>query len=67
MPPAVKQHINKLKQQGAHVMYGIDATEMSHVAKPENLKTQLGLKAIRRKNAGGYHYFMANLTPSDIM
>ena len=30
------------------------------------MKTKLGLKAIRRKNANGYHYFIANLTPQDI-
>ena len=66
MPEAVKQHIDRLKQQGAHIMYGIDAAEMGRVAKPETMKTKLGLKAIRRKNANGYHYFMANLTPNDI-
>ena len=47
-------------------MYGIDEKEMARVAKPEPMKTQLGLKAIRRKNANGYHYFIANLTPDDI-
>ena len=66
MPEAVKQHIEALKRQGAHIMYGIDAAEMARAAKPEQMKTQLGLKAIRRRNANGYHYFMANLTPQDI-
>ena len=66
MPDDVKQHIEALKQQGAHIMYGIDAQQMAQAAKPEPMKTQLGLKAIRRKNANGYHYFIANLTPSDI-
>ena len=66
MPEAVKQHIETLKRQGAHIMYGIDAAEMARAAKPEQMKTQLGLKAIRRRNANGYHYFMANLTPQDI-
>ena len=66
MPEAVKQHIETLKRQGAHIMYGIDATEMARAAKPEPMKTKLGLKAIRRKNANGYHYFIANLTPQDI-
>ncbi|MBR6320952.1 MAG: glycosyl hydrolase family 2 [Prevotella sp.] len=66
MPQNVKEHIDRLKAQGAHIMYGIDKTEMAKAAKPEPLKTQLGLKAIRRKNANGYHYFMANLTPQDI-
>ncbi len=66
MPEAVKQHIAELKAQGAHVMYGVDAAEMAHAAKPEAMKTRLGLKAIRRSNANGYHYFIANLTPNDI-
>ena len=66
MPDNVRQHIAQLQQQGAHIMYGIDPTEMARVAKSEPMKTQLGLKAIRRKNANGYHYFIANLTPNDI-
>jgi hypothetical protein len=66
MPDAVKKHIDRLKAQGAHIMYGIEGKEMEKAAKPETMKTQLGLKAIRRKNANGYHYFMANLTPRDI-
>ena len=66
MPKKVKRHIDELKAQGAPIMYGIDADEMARVAKPEPMKTQYGLKAIRRKNANGYHYFIANLTPNDI-
>ena len=67
LPQAVLQHIDQLKAQGAHIMYGIDEKQMAKAAKPEMMKTQLGLKAIRRKNANGYHYFMANLTPNDIV
>ncbi len=66
MPEAVRQHIDQLKAQGAHIMYGIDGKEMAKAARPETMKTQLGLKAIRRKNVNGYHYFIANLTPEDI-
>ena len=66
MPENVKQHIEALKSQGAHIMYGIDTQQMAQAAKPEPMKTQLGLKAIRRKNANGYHYFIVNLTPNDI-
>ena len=66
MPESVKKHIAKLQAQGAHIMYGIDAAAMAKVAKPEVMKTGLQLKAIRRKNANGYHYFIANLTPGDI-
>ena len=63
MPENVKKHIDALKAQGAPILYGINEKEMSQVAKAEAMKTQLGLKAIRRKNANGYHYFIANLTP----
>ena len=66
MPEAVKQHIDQLKQQGAHIFYNVDAAALKTAAKPEPIKTDCGLKAIRRKNDTGYHYFMANLTPDDI-
>ena len=66
MPETVKAHIAELKAQGAHVMYGIDKQEMARAAKPEPMKMQYGLKAIRRKNPTGYHYFIANLTPKDL-
>ena len=66
MPQEVKAHIEALKAQGAHILYNIDARELNKAAKPEPMKAVLGLKAIRRKNATGYHYFIANLSPDDI-
>ena len=66
MPQEVKAHIEALKAQGAHILYNIDARELNKAAKPEPMKAALGLKAIRRKNATGYHYFIANLSPDDI-
>ena len=66
MPEAVKQHIAQLKAQGAHIFYNTDANALKNAASPEQIKTECGLKAIRRKNDTGYHYFMANLTPADI-
>jgi hypothetical protein len=66
MPASVKAHIDALKAQGAAIIYGTDTQAMNRVARPEVMKTQHGLKAIRRKNATGYHYFIANLTPHDI-
>jgi len=66
MPAGVKAHINALKAQGAAIIYGTDTQAMNSVARPETMKTQHGLKAIRRKNDSGYHYFIANLTPQDI-
>jgi len=66
MPQALKEHLEALKAQGAHIIYGINDTEMKKAAKPENMRTKLGLRAIRRSNATGHHYFIANLTPNDV-
>ena len=66
MPKAVKQHIEKLKTQGAVIIYGADVAAMNNAAKPEQMRTDCGLKTIRRRNANGYHYFIANLTPNDV-
>lgn len=66
MPESVKQHVEQLKAQGAHIFNNIDAATLKTAAKPETMKTEYGLKAIRRKNDKGYHYFIANLTPDDI-
>ncbi len=48
------------------VIRGEDAALMAHFAQAEPMRTQLGLRAIRRTNDTGYHYFIANLTPRDI-
>jgi hypothetical protein len=56
-----------LKTAGAHGFHGhVSIAELLKAAKPEPMKTECGLKAIRRKNDKGYHYFIANLTPNDI-
>ena len=61
----LKAHIDQLKAQGAHVIYGLHTKEMAQAAKAEEMRS-LSLKAIRRRNADGNHYFIANLTPNDI-
>ena len=66
MPEQVKAHIEAMKAQGARIIYGTDVNAMNAAAKPETMKTKFGLKAIRRKNPTGYHYFIANLTPNDV-
>ncbi|MBQ7181327.1 MAG: glycosyl hydrolase family 2, partial [Bacteroidaceae bacterium] len=66
MADNVRQHIDQLKAQGAHIFYNIDAAKLKTAAKPEPMKTECGLKAIRRSNDTGHHYFIANLTPNDI-
>ena len=65
MPAKVKAHIDALKSKGAKIIYGTNEAEMNSAARPETMKSQFGLKAIRRKNDSGYHYFIANLTPND--
>lgn len=66
MPENVKAHIEGLKAQGAHIIYGTKAADLQASAKPEPMKTEYGLKVIRRRNDTGYHYFIANLSPNDI-
>ena len=66
MPEHVKAHIEHLKEQGAHIIYGTDAATLKLAALPEPMKYVGGLKAIRRKNSTGYHYFIANLSPEDV-
>lgn len=66
MPDNVKAHIESLRRQGAHIIYGVDASELAKAARPEAIKSQLHLKAIRRSNDKGYHYFISNLTPNDV-
>lgn len=44
----------------------IDNQALVRLAKAEPMRTQLHLRAIRRRNGMGYHYFIANLTPNDV-
>ena len=50
----------------SYIVYGENGQDMARFAKAEALRTQLGLRAIRRQNDHGHHYFIANLTPNDI-
>ncbi len=49
-----------------YVIKGEQPELMAHFAQSEAMKTQLGLRAIRRKTAEGWHYFIANLSPRDV-
>ena len=49
-----------------YIIYGEDELTMSKFSKSEPMRTDLGLRAIRRSNDDGYHYFIANLTPRDV-
>ncbi|MBR5175866.1 MAG: glycosyl hydrolase family 2 [Bacteroidales bacterium] len=66
LPVATRQVINQMKDEGATVIDGLDKEALVLVARPEEMKSVYGLNCIRRKNAGGYHYFIANLTPDGI-
>ena len=66
MPKEVKAHIEELRKKGAAIIYGLNGEEMGKAAKPENMKKEMGLKLIRRKNDKGYHFFISNLTPDEI-
>ncbi len=66
MTDAVRRHITTLHSQGANIITGVDTKAMEKTARPEMLRTQLGLKMIRRTTDKGFIYFIANLTPCDI-
>jgi hypothetical protein len=66
MESKVRQHVEDLKRQGAKIFYTTNKNELEKAAVPEEMRTKYGLKTIRRKNANGYHYFIANLSPRDI-
>ena len=66
MPKEVANHVEALKSKGANIIYGHDIVAMQKAAKPEMMKSILGLKLIRRSNDYGHHYFIANLSGRDI-
>lgn len=62
----VKAHIESLKSQGAKIIYGVNKNEMVKAAKAEPMRYKYGLRAIRRQNDTGHHYFIANLSANDV-
>lgn len=60
---SLKQEVERLRP---FVIQGETPALMAHFAKAEPMRTNLGLRTIRRKTAEGWHYFIANLTPRDI-
>ena len=50
----------------AYVINGEKPQAMARYAKAEAIKSELHLRAIRRKTTDSWHYFMANLTPNDV-
>ena len=63
LTPTLKALLSKL---GDFVVYGEDDLQLSRLAQAEQMKSQLGLRAIRRTNPTGHHYFIANLTSKDV-
>ena len=63
---AAQKHLERLKHQGAHIVYNIEDQELAKYAKAEELRTALHMKMIRRKVSNGYRYFVSNLTPNDV-
>ncbi|MCR5131843.1 MAG: glycosyl hydrolase family 2 [Prevotella sp.] len=64
---SITSELKKILQQfPSLVIYGEDETAMAKHAKAEKMKTELGLRSIRRTNEEGHHYFIANLTPNDV-
>ena len=65
---ALVAHLESMKSQGATIVYGNDAATIAQItaATPEALRTQLGLRMIRRSNDGGHHYFISNLQDHDV-
>ena len=66
MTDALREHIEALKAQGANIIVGTNPTELAKATKPEQMRTRYGLNTIRRTNANGHHYFIANLSPNDV-
>lgn len=62
----LKNHLDSLAAQGASIIYGIDEVRLAEAAAPEPMRTRLGLRALRRADTDGHHYFIANLTPCDV-
>lgn len=66
LTPDMMSHIANMQALGATIIIGNDMTTLSKAATPETLRTEFGMKVIRRRNDKGYHFFIANLTPKDV-
>lgn len=71
MPERARARIAALEQQGATIIRVEDgdyAKAMAQVPsiRPEKMRSELGLKSIRRKNDTGWHYFISDLQAEDV-
>ncbi|MBR6121384.1 MAG: glycosyl hydrolase family 2 [Prevotella sp.] len=66
LPADVKAHLDQLAAQGAPIVYDNSAAAIASFGlEGEAMRTELGLRTIRRKNASGHHYFITNLSAND--
>ncbi|MDE6629214.1 MAG: glycosyl hydrolase family 2, partial [Muribaculaceae bacterium] len=65
LTPALGAHLDSLAAAGACIIRGIDDAALRAAAEPEQMRAALKLRAIRRSNPEGHHYFIANLTGND--
>jgi len=57
---------NQIARLRPYVIQGERPALLAQHAQAEAMKTQFGLRAIRRRTADGWHYFIVNLTPHDV-
>lgn len=71
MPERTQARIAELERQGATIIRiekGNYAEAMAHYPSilPEKMRSEYGLKSIRRKNDTGWHYFISDLQAEDV-
>lgn len=66
LTPQLQAHLDSLSAQGANIIMGVNEDRINAAAESEPMRRDLKMRSIRRKDADGYHYFIANLTPEDI-
>ena len=62
MTPSLKKAVTRFPEL---IVHGEDPVALRLHAQPEEMREEMGLRAIRRKNGQGHFYFIANLTPDD--
>lgn len=67
IPADVAAHLEQLEAQGAQVLRKNDVASIQSLAiASEPLRTELGLRVLRRQNATGHHYFITNLSKNNV-
>ena len=67
MPADVQKHLDELQAAGATIVYSKKASGIKSLGvEGEPMATELGLRYLRRRNDTGHHYFIANLSATDV-